>query len=156
VPDLLPELGAGVLPDGFLDDLREVLVLPLAPGEADEAEAWGEQTSVRQVVDRRHDLLARQVAGDPEEDHAARSGDPGEASVPGVPQRVDRLAHACARPVTRDPRSEGEPRWSRSTGRPFSASTCPSPTACAVRNSWKVKGRPGTARSASGAEVTWR
>ncbi len=38
-PDLLAELGAGVLLDRVVDDLREVLVGPVAAGEADEAEA---------------------------------------------------------------------------------------------------------------------
>ena len=59
--------------DGVVDDLLEVLVLPVAPREPDEGEARGQQTAVGEVVDGRHELLARQVAGDTE-DHEARSG----------------------------------------------------------------------------------
>ena len=39
LPDVLVERRAGVLLDGVVDDLLEVLVLPVAPGEADEREA---------------------------------------------------------------------------------------------------------------------
>jgi hypothetical protein len=58
LPDLLAEGGAGVLLDGVVDLLGEVLVRPVAPGEADQREARGQQAAVGQVVDGRHQLLA--------------------------------------------------------------------------------------------------
>src|SRR3712207_8626619 len=42
-------------------DLREVLVGPVPPREAHQAEAGRQQAAVGEVVDRGHDLLARQV-----------------------------------------------------------------------------------------------
>ena len=89
LPDLLAELGAGVLLDRVVHDLREVLVGPVAPGEADQAEAGRQQPAVGQVVDRRHQLLAGQVAGDAEEHQPAGAGDPGQPPVLRVAQRVD-------------------------------------------------------------------
>ena len=88
LPHLLAERRTRVLLDRVVHDLREVLVRPVAPGEADEAEAGRQQAAVGEVVDRRHDLLARQVAGHAEQHHAARSGDPGEPAVLRVAQRV--------------------------------------------------------------------
>ena len=88
LPDLLAELGAGVLLDRVVHDLREVLVGPVAAGEADQAEARRQQAAVGEVVDRRHHLLAGQVAGDAEEHHAAGAGDAGEPAVLRVAQRV--------------------------------------------------------------------
>ena len=81
LPDLLAELRAGVLLDRVVHDRGEVLVGPVAPGEADQAEPRRQQTAVGQVVDRRHHLLAGQVAGDAEEHHPARSGDPRKSPV---------------------------------------------------------------------------
>ena len=52
LPDLLPELGAGVLLDRVVHDLGEVLVGPVPPGEADQGEARRQQAAVRQVVAR--------------------------------------------------------------------------------------------------------
>ena len=40
-PDLLAELGAGVLLDRVVHDLGEVLVRPVAPGEPDQAKPGG-------------------------------------------------------------------------------------------------------------------
>src|SRR5690606_1610166 len=74
-PRLLAERGPGVLLDGFADDLREVLRLPLTAREAREREARGEQPAVGQVVDRRHELLAGEVARDAEDHESARPGD---------------------------------------------------------------------------------
>jgi hypothetical protein len=51
VPDLLAERRAGVLLDRVVHDLREVLVGPVAAGEADEGEARRQQAAVGQVVD---------------------------------------------------------------------------------------------------------
>ena len=153
VPDLLAELGAGVRLHRVVDDLGEVLVRPVAPGEADEAEAGRQQPAVREVVDRGHHLLARQVTGHAEEHQAAGPGDARQPAVLGVAQGVGQRHASTSRTTSR---SAGPLTCSRSTGRPLRARTCPSPTAWAVRNSWNVKGRSGTARSASGWPVTWR
>ena len=81
LPDLLAEGGAGVLLDRVVDHLREVLVLPVAAGEADEREARRQQAPVGEVVDGRHQLLAGQVARDAEDDQARRPRDTREPSV---------------------------------------------------------------------------
>ena len=72
-PDLLAERRAGLLADRLVDDLAEVLVGPVAPGEADQREARRQQAAVGEVVDRRHQLLAGEVAGDPEDHQPARA-----------------------------------------------------------------------------------
>ena len=58
VPDLLAERGAGMLLDRVVDDLREILVGPVPPGEPDERERRRQQPAVGQVVDGGHQLLA--------------------------------------------------------------------------------------------------
>ena len=65
-------------------DLAEVLRGPVPAGEADEREARREQPAVGEVVDRRHELLARKVAGDAEDHHAAGTGDLGQSPVPAA------------------------------------------------------------------------
>ncbi len=87
-PDLLAEGRPGVLLDGRVDDLGEVLVGPVAPGEADQGEARGQQAAIGQVVDRRHQLLGGQVAGHPEDHQDARSGDPREPTILRVAKRI--------------------------------------------------------------------
>src|SRR3712207_8928032 len=57
----------------FRSDLGEVLVGPVTPCEAHQAETGRQQPAVREVVDRGHDLLARQVARHAEEHHPARA-----------------------------------------------------------------------------------
>jgi hypothetical protein len=81
VPHVLVERRPRVLLHRLVDDLLEVLVLPLAAREPDEREARGQQAAVGQVVDRGHQLLAREVARHPEDDEAARSGDAIETAV---------------------------------------------------------------------------
>ena len=88
LPDLLAEPGAGVLAHRVVHDLREVLVGPVAAGEADEREAGRQQPAVGEVVDRRHELLAGEVAGDAEDHHPARARDLREPPVLRVAQRV--------------------------------------------------------------------
>ena len=88
VPDVFTEGRAGVLLDGVVDDLREVLVLPVAPGEAREREAWGQQATVGEVVDGRHELLAGEVSGHAEDHETGRSGDARQAQVARIAQRV--------------------------------------------------------------------
>src|SRR5690606_10173479 len=122
VPHLFAELGARVLADSVLDDLGEVLLLPVTAGEADQAEPRRQQPPVGQVIDGRHDLLAGEVTGDTEADHAARPGDPGQPSIARITQWIglcsavqDRChVSASIRVLNR----AGWLRWSRSTGRP--------------------------------------
>ena len=76
-----------------LDEVRgtggnHAFYLSIPPGEPDEREAWRQQTPVRQVVHRRHQFLAGQVAGHPEDDQPTGSGDPGQSLVLRVAQRV--------------------------------------------------------------------
>ena len=66
----------------------EVLVRPVPAAEADQGEARRQQAAVGQVIDRRHELLAGQVAGDAEEHQRGGPGDPVQAAVPAVPQRI--------------------------------------------------------------------
>ena len=87
-PDVLAEWCAGVFPDGVFSDLGEVLISPVPAGEADEGKRRGQEAPVREVVDRRKQLLARQVAGNAEENQSTRSGDSWQASVVGVAQWI--------------------------------------------------------------------
>ena len=89
VPDLLAELGAGVLLHRVVHDLREVLVDPVAASEPHQTEARRQQATIRQVVDRGHHLLARQVAGDAEDHHPARARNAWQPPVLGVAERVE-------------------------------------------------------------------
>ena len=70
-------------------EVGEVAVVPVATGEAEQDELRWQQPAVGQVVDRRDQLLAGQVAGDPEDHEGTRVGDPGQPSVAGVAQRVE-------------------------------------------------------------------
>ncbi len=65
------------------DSALEVAVAPVAAGEAEQREARRQQAAVGQVVDRRDQLLAGQVAGDAEHDERARPGHPRAAAGPG-------------------------------------------------------------------------
>src|SRR5205814_2014099 len=69
-------------------DLREVLVLPVPAGEADQGETRRQQPAIGQVVDGGHQLLAGQVTGNAEQDKDAGPGHPRYPPVPRVPQRV--------------------------------------------------------------------
>ena len=88
LPDRLAPRRARAVLGGLLDERRELLVAEVLPGEADEGESGRQQAAVGQVVDGRDELLAGQVAGDAEQDQAARAGDPGQAAVLRVAQRV--------------------------------------------------------------------
>ena len=88
LPDRVPERGPGVLLDRVVGDLSEVLVLPVPPGESDQREAGRQQAPVGQVIDGRQQLLAGQVPGHAEHDQHAGPGDPGNAPVARIPQRV--------------------------------------------------------------------
>ncbi len=176
LPDLLGEGGAGVLLHCVVDHGHEVPAVPVAAGETDQSEAWRQQATLHQVVDRRHQLALGQVPGDAEHDQPAGTGDAGQPSVAGVPQRVDRrcrltrahpaspgaetrapvparpapsTAATAARPVSSDTRSVR-------TGRPRSLSTVASPSAWAALSRPKVNGRSGTARSSPRSPTTCR
>jgi hypothetical protein len=88
LPHRVPERGARVFLHGLVGELGEILVLPVAPGEAHQGEARRQQAAVGQVIDGWQQLLARQVAGDAEDDQHAWPGDPGNAPVTWIPQRV--------------------------------------------------------------------
>ncbi len=88
LPRLVAELGAGVLLDRVVDDLGEVLVLPVATGEADQGEPRGQQTAVGEVVYRRHELFARQVAGDAEDHQGTGPGDPAQTAILGIAEGI--------------------------------------------------------------------
>ena len=181
LPGLFAVLGARVLLDGLVHDLREVLVLPVAAREAHEREARREQTPVGEVVHGGHELLARQVSCHAEDDERARTGDAVEAPIVRVAQRDCARARSRYRgPPGRDSIQECPERsWSRcsywaasksvstsscgsvrvrvTTGRPWpSASTDASPAACASMSWPNVNGRPGISRSTSVRSRIWR
>ena len=86
VPDHLPKRRAGVVFDELENLLGEGLVVPVPAGEPDQGEVGRQQAAVGQVVDGRHHLLAGQIAGDTENHHRARAGDPGQPLIALVPQ----------------------------------------------------------------------
>ncbi len=144
-PDLLGERGPGVLLDRVVHDLCEVLVVPVPAGEPDQREARRQQPAVGQVVDRRHQLLAGQVAGDPEDDDAGRTGDPRQPLVPRIAQRVDGVgssrrssrARSCsAGTETVSCRTWPRPALRRRSpaARPRTSRTCPRPRSPAPAN----------------------
>src|SRR5690606_4963888 len=73
-PHVLPEWRASVLLNRVVDDLLEILVHPVASGEADECETGWEQPAVGEVIDRGHEPLAREIAGNAEDHQAGRAG----------------------------------------------------------------------------------
>ena len=80
------------------NDLAEILVGPIAPGEPDQRERRGKQSAVGEIVDRRHELLTGQIARNAENHHAARAGDRGirlsRLSTSGLtPAGGDRRGH---------------------------------------------------------------
>ena len=87
-PDVLPPRRPGVRLGRLPGHVLEVAVAPVPPGEADQHEVGRQQPAAVQVVHRREQLLAGQVAGHAEHDQRARLGHPGEPTVARVPQRV--------------------------------------------------------------------
>jgi hypothetical protein len=80
--------GVRVLTDGIVDDVGEVLVLPVATREAHEGETGRQKSPVGEVVHGRHELLARQIACHAEDHQRAGTGDAVEAAVIGIAQRI--------------------------------------------------------------------
>src|SRR5262249_4431152 len=162
LPHRVIERRARVLLHRIVNDLREVLVFPVPPGEPDQGKPRRHPAAVGRVSHRRHQLLAGQVAGDAEQHKHARAGHPRDTPVPRVAQRVrgahrlDPVALARAAPSTwRSPAARSR-RCSRTAGllRWRSAPTAPSAWA-----SWSlpsVKSRPGTGTSAVTAPVICR
>ena len=68
LPDRFIKRGPGVRLDGLLDLRGEVLVLPLPAGKAHQRETRRQQPAVGEVIDGRHELLAGEVPGHPEQD----------------------------------------------------------------------------------------
>ena len=88
VPHLLTERRAGVLLDRVVDDLAEILVGPVPSGEPNQCERGWKKAPVGQVVDRRHQLLAGEIARDTEDHHTARARDARHPLVALVPQGI--------------------------------------------------------------------
>jgi hypothetical protein len=99
-PDVLAELGAGMLLRSFAGELLELTRRPVATGEAEQYESRRQQAAVAEVVDSGDQLLAGEVAGHPEHDEGAGVGDAGEPTVPGVAQRVVVRDHGVRRRQT--------------------------------------------------------
>ena len=147
---------AGAVLGGLLDERLELLVAEVVPGEADQGESGRQQAAVGEVVDGRDELLAGQVAGDTEQDQAARAGDARQTPILGIAQRVRDEAHPSSSSRRSGSAVDGSARCSLSTGRPCSRSTWASPAACEAMNSPNVKSRPGTGRSSTGSDVSCR
>ena len=73
----LGEVGAEGLRQALLVLAAKVVVAPVAAGEADDGELAGEVAAPCQVIQGRHQLAMRQVAGSPEQDHGAGIRDAG-------------------------------------------------------------------------------
>src|SRR6185312_15234592 len=88
LPHLLTKGRAGVVLDRFVHDAAEVLMCPVASCEPDEPERRRQQTAVGEVIGRRQQLLAREVAGYPENHNRARARDVRHPFVAFVAQWV--------------------------------------------------------------------
>lgn len=73
----------------FLDELTEMILRPITPCETGETEAWRQQAPVCEIVDRRQQFLASQIARDTEDHDRTWPGDAGKPQIPWVAQRID-------------------------------------------------------------------
>jgi hypothetical protein len=73
---------------GSLHLSGEILLVPRAPGKAHQREAGRQQPAVGEVIHGRHELLAGKVTGHPEEHQRGRTGNPVQAAVTRIPQRI--------------------------------------------------------------------
>jgi hypothetical protein len=87
-PDFLAEGRPGMILDGLPGVVGEVFRRPVASREADESESGGQEAPIGQVVDRRKELLASQIAGHPEHDEGAWPCNAGQPAILRVAQRV--------------------------------------------------------------------
>ena len=142
-PDLFGERGSRVLPDRIVDDLAEILVRPVPPGEPDQGEARRQQPPVRQVVDRRHQLLSGEIAGDPEDHDSGRTCDARQPLVAGIPKWVHYLGgHIYRRcPFTGDQCANPNGREKCRTPSLGRCCTAESPVIrlAAATSSWRVR-----------------
>ena len=74
LPDLILKGLTRELRDSILHRRAELLVAPVAAGESDDGEARRQQPLAREVVQRRHELARRQVAGRAEHDERTGVG----------------------------------------------------------------------------------
>ena len=88
LPDFLAELGAGILLNRVVHNLCKVFVFPVAAGKAHQCEAGRKQTTVSEVIDRRHELLTCQVASHTEQHQATGACDAVQSTVFGNAERV--------------------------------------------------------------------
>ena len=72
-PHVIVEGRARIAFDRVVDDLLEVLGLPVATRKSDECEPGRQKATVREIVDGRHQFFAREVTGHPEDDQPTRS-----------------------------------------------------------------------------------
>ena len=88
LPDVLTELGASTVLDCFEDDVREVLVRPVTPGEPDQSESGRQQSTVGEVVDGGHELAPGKVAGNTENHQGAGPRNVRKPFVGAVPKGI--------------------------------------------------------------------
>ncbi len=88
IPHRLIKRRPRIRPHGGLHLGRELLVVPGAAAETHQRETRRQQAPVREVVHGRHELLAGKVTGHPEEHQRGRTGDPVQAAIPRVPERI--------------------------------------------------------------------
>ncbi len=81
LPDILIKRRACVLRDSVVDDLREVLVGPVTSSKSDERETRWQQPAIGEVVHGWHQLLAREVTRNSEDDERAGAGDAVQAPI---------------------------------------------------------------------------
>src|SRR5690606_8636695 len=127
-------------------------IFPVPTGETDEGEARRQEATIREVINRRHELLARQVPGHTEDYERAWPSDSIESTIGGKAQRVKvardlHRAHQLTVSISVATPPLASISVNVRTGRPCSARTLASPAACACKSSPKVKGRSGIARS---------
>ena len=89
VPGDLVEMRAAMLLHIFLDKLTEMILRPITPCETGETEARWQQAPVREIVDRRQQFLASQIARDAEDHDRTWPGDAGKPQISWVAQRID-------------------------------------------------------------------
>ena len=81
LPDILIEGGTSVLLHRIMNNFFEVLVFPVSASKTYKREARRKQPPVGEVVDRRHQLLARQISSYAKNDQSARTRNAIEPAV---------------------------------------------------------------------------
>ena len=88
-----------MLSHSVMHHLGEILIGPVAPGKPHQRETRRKETSIGEVIDRRHDLLARQVAGHAEEYEPAWTRYPRQTLVKRIAQWIRLHAVIIHQPV---------------------------------------------------------